>query len=153
MTTKTLISNILWQLLTDELMFTKIPLNNNKLQSYLLYLPDGVCMFAIFGRTPMDSFFFLYIVDTHTTIIETDSDHVGMLRVDIQTHYSTVSFIDVLSKGGVLQGEEENHSTALLHEVICNVTKSCQSPINNEVIIHSKYFDQSVEEFRYLYEG
>lgn len=82
-------------------------------------------MFAIFGRTPMDGFFFLYVVDTHTTIIETDSDHVGMLGVDIQTHHSTVSLVDILSKRGILQGEEENHSTALLHEVICNITKGC----------------------------
>lgn len=82
-------------------------------------------MFAIFGRTPMDGFFFLYIVDTHTTIIETYSNHVWMLGVDIQTHYSTVSLVDVLGEGRVLQGEEENHSTALLHEVICNVTKGC----------------------------
>lgn len=112
-------------------------------------------MFAIFGRTPMDGFFFLYVVDTHTTIIETDSDHVGMLGVDIQTHHSTVSLVDVLSKRGILQGEEENHSTALLHEVICNVTKARLLNIHKQRghLIHPKCFDHLFEEFRYLYES
>lgn len=84
------------------------------------YLPHWVCVFAIFGRTSMDGFFFLHIVNSHTAIVETYSDHVWVFWMDIQAHHATVCFINVLRKGGIFHRKEQNHSTALLHEIICN---------------------------------
>ena len=47
------------------------------------HLPDRVCVFAVFGRTPMDRFFLLHIVNTDTPIIEPYSHHIGVLRVNV----------------------------------------------------------------------
>ena len=47
------------------------------------HLPDRVCVFAVFGSTPMDRFFLLHIVNTDTPIIEPYSHHIGVLRVNV----------------------------------------------------------------------
>ena len=56
------------------------------------YLPDGVSVFASVDGAPKDRLGSLSedeIIDCHGAIVEASSQEVGVLWVDVQTHYST----------------------------------------------------------------
>ena len=52
----------------------------------------------------------LKVEDRHVSILETRGDHVGVTRVNVQTHHSVGCPALVLGVGGILQGVNTDHS-------------------------------------------
>ena len=130
---------------TDNIFIQPQILEDPTYRGLISHLPDRVCVFAVFGSTPMDRFFLLHIVNTDTPIIEPYSHHIGVLRVNVQAHHPTVSLVDIFSKGRIFQGEKEDHSTTLLHKVICN------NKFQNDSMLQHEILPQVFEISMYLY--
>ena len=65
------------------------------------------------------------IVDGHVAISQPCRDHLGVGRVAVQTHDSTVGVEDILRVGGVLQGVETDVATlGLVVEIVRPVAHS-----------------------------
>lgn len=84
------------------------------------YLPHGLCMLSWLGTTLVAGLGVctLQVVDGHVAIIEAHCQEVGVVTVEVQAHDTTLTAEGVLWEGGVLQGVEQEHAMALLHEVI-----------------------------------
>ena len=66
------------------------------------------------------------IVDGHITISQAGSHHLGVGRVTVQTHDSTVGVENILRVGGVLQGVETDVATLGLGvEIVRPIADSC----------------------------
>ena len=67
------------------------------------------------------------IVDGHITISQAGSHHLGVGRVTVQTHDSTVGVENILRVGGVLQGVETDVATLGLGvEIVRPIADSCR---------------------------
>ena len=77
------------------------------------------------------------VVDGHVTIGQPGSHHLGVGRVTVQTHHSTVGVENILGVGGVLQGVETDVATLrLLVEIIRPVADSCSKQVSSPLTSH-----------------
>jgi hypothetical protein len=60
----------------------------------------------------------LEVVDGHVAIIVAHDHQVRVVHVHVQTHDATLTAEHVLGKARVLHAVEQQHATALFHEVI-----------------------------------
>lgn len=65
----------------------------------------------------------LEVVHGHVAVIVAHHDQVGIVHVHVETHDAAVAAEDVLREAGVLHAVEQQHASALLHEVICSREK------------------------------
>lgn len=61
----------------------------------------------------------LEVVNGHVAVVVAHHHQVGVVHVHVKTHDATVAAEHVLRKAGVLHAVEQQHTPALLHEVIC----------------------------------
>ena len=78
-------------------------------------------MFARLGRAVVERLMGVLceVIHSYTAIIEASTQQVGVVLMDVETHHPTLRHEQVLGVRGVLEGIQQDHSIALLHEVIC----------------------------------
>lgn len=93
--------------------------NNTKRYCSATYLPHRVGVLARLGGALINRLIsvFLQVIHCDVTIIEPHRHQVRQLFVDVQTHDPSFSVEYILRVGGVLQGEEEQHASSLLHQL------------------------------------
>lgn len=57
---------------------------------------------------------YLDIIDLNTSIVQTDRNHGWMLRMNMDRHDPTFCLINEFRKRRIFQGEQDNHSRALM---------------------------------------
>lgn len=83
-------------------------------------LPHRVCMFASFSCAHEDWTMLVlhHVVDCHAAIVESCTNQIRLLWMEVKTHDTRFCLEDVLGMGGILQSPELDHAIALLQEVI-----------------------------------
>ena len=90
-------------------------------RSVIIYLPDGVGMFACLGRADVHgtSPTLNEVVHSHVAVVVADGYQIRVFGVDVQRHDAAVRRVDELRERRVLERVEQDHTRRLLQKLVC----------------------------------